>query len=86
MNILHMQKGGLSWFLFASLLMTYWKFGSLFKNFQNWGGATILKDAPCAHDTSVFAMNFHKSLWKLFYKQETVKNWKETKMESVKNK
>ena len=29
-------------------------------------------------------MKFHKSLWKLFYKKEIIKVWKETKMESVK--
>ena len=72
--------------------MTYWTFGSVFKVFENWGGPTILKVAPYAHDISVFAMKFRKSLWKLFYKQETIKKkkkkkkWKETKMESVKNK
>ena len=79
MNILHMRKGGLSSFLFESHLMTYWKYGSVFKIFQNWAGPTILKDAPCAHDTSVFAMKFRKSLWKLFYKQETIKKLKRNK-------
>ena len=63
-NIIHMRKGGLSWFLFASHLMT-----PVFKMSQNWGGPTILKDATCADDTIVFATKFHKSLWKLLYKQ-----------------
>ena len=31
------------------------------------------KDGPSAHGTSVFAMKFRKSLWKLFYKQELTK-------------
>ena len=76
-NLLHghhtCAKGGLSWFLFASHLITYWKFGSIFKKIQNWDGLTILKVAPCAHDTNVFAMKFRKSLWKLFYKHELIK-------------
>ena len=36
-------------------------------------GPVIYKDAPCARDTSVFAKEFRKSLWKLFYKQEIIK-------------
>ena len=52
----------------------------------NGGGPTILKDAPCAHGTNFYATKFHKSLWKLFYKQEIIKFRKETKMGSVKKK
>ena len=36
--------------------------GQSLKKNQNWGGPTILKVAPCAHDTNVFAMGFRKSL------------------------
>ena len=86
MNILHVRKCGLSWFLFVSHIITYWKFGSVFKIFQNVSGPTILKDAPYAHSTNVFAMKFRKSLWKLFYKQEIIKFWKDTNVESVKKK
>ena len=43
------------------LRVTYWKFGSVFNFFQNWDGTTI------------FAVKFRKSLWKLFYKQEIIK-------------
>ena len=50
--------------------MTYWKFGSVFKTFQNLDERTIFKAAPCAPGTSVFATKFRKSIWKLFYKQE----------------
>ena len=67
-------------------IMAYWKFGSVFKFFQNLGGSIIYNDAPGAPGTSVFATEFHKSLWKLFYKQEIIKVWKETIMENTKNK
>ena len=52
--------------------MTYWKFGSVFNLFQNLGGSVIYKDALCARGTYVFATDFRKSLWKLFYKQEII--------------
>ena len=55
--------------------------------FQNLGGPTIFKNAPCAHGTNGFAMKFRKNLWKLFYKQETVKILKRIKNgKSVKKK
>ena len=80
MNILHVRKCGLSWFLFAPHLITYWKFGSVFKIFQNWGGPTILKVALCTHDTNVFATKFRKILWKLVLnhkkKIKTKQKWK----------
>ena len=42
-------------------VITYGKFGSVFNFFfQNWGGPTILKDAPCGHGTNVFATKFRK--------------------------
>ena len=81
MNIMHVRKCCQFWFLFASHLITYWKLGlwvhgaafkMVFNIFQNRGGPTILKDAPCAHDTNVFTINFRKSILKLFYKQEII--------------
>ena len=53
--------------------LLYFKFDSVFKICQNFGGLTILKDAPCVHGTTVFAMKFRKSLWKLLSKQEIIK-------------
>ena len=44
--------------------------------FQILDASSIYKDASCAHGTSVFAMEFRKSLWKLFYKQEIIKTLK----------
>ena len=72
--------------IFSSHLIAYWKFGSVFKFFQNGVGPTILKDALCAHGTNGYATKFRKSLWMLFCKQEIIKFRKETKMESVKKK
>ena len=77
MNIIHVRLCGVP--LIESHLITYWTFGSVFKIFQNWGGSTILKDAPCAHGTNVFATKFRKSPWKLFYKQEIIKISKRNK-------
>ena len=64
--------------------MAYRKFGPILKK-KKFGWVHHLKDAPCAHGTSVFAMKFRESLWKLLYKQE-MKMSKETLKESVKKK
>ena len=82
MFIMQVRKCSLSWLLIVFHIMTYWKFGSVFKLFQTLGGSVIYKDAPCACGTGVFATECCKSLWKLFYKQENIKffkrnnNWK----------
>ena len=52
--------------------MTYWNFGSVFTMFHNLGEPNIYKDAPCADGTSDFAMQFRRSLWKMFYEQEII--------------
>ena len=51
-----------------------WKFGSVFKQIQNLGGPTILKDAPCTRDTNVFA----KAIESCFTNKESSKyhEWK----------
>ena len=71
MNIIHVRKGGLSWFLVVPHLITYWKFGSVFKSFQDLRRPTIVNDATCAYDKG-FAHKCHERLWKLFYKQENI--------------
>ena len=73
MNIIHVRKYGLSWFLVVFHIMTYWQCGSVFYFLQNLVWPINYKDGPCAHGTSVFAMKFRKSLWKFFYKQEIIK-------------
>ena len=54
-----------------------WKFGSVFKTFQNLGWPTILKDAPCTRDTNVFA----KTIESCFTNKESSKyhEWKLSK-------
>ena len=59
-NLLHEHPTyAIGW---SILIVVCVSLNDILKCFQNRGGPTILKDAPCAHDTSVFAMKFRKSL------------------------
>ena len=51
-------------------ILKIWSFVFL-KIFQNLGRPSVYHDTPCAHDTGVFAMNIHKSLWSVFFCLQT---------------